>query len=125
MSHERTTSQTFFISLDFEHRAMGSQNTLLNDRGVSQGLNAAELLKNEPIATIVSSPLRRARKTADIIVQHKRLLSSKLLRYKKHAEAKNKVNSKTTVYGLMVGETEQISKERKVTLTFHQELSQD
>ncbi|WP_156918914.1 histidine phosphatase family protein [Holospora obtusa] len=104
---------------------MGSQNTLLNDRGVSQGLNAAELLKNEPIATIVSSPLRRARKTADIIVQHKRLLSSKLLRYKKHAEAKNKVNSKTTVYGLMVGETEQISKERKVTLTFHQELSQD
>ncbi|KJV91271.1 2,3-bisphosphoglycerate-dependent phosphoglycerate mutase [Orientia tsutsugamushi] len=31
------------------HRAMGSQDIPLNDRGVSQGLNAAELLKNEPI----------------------------------------------------------------------------
>ena len=36
----------------------------------TQGLNAAKLLKNEPIATIVSSPLLRARKTADIIAQH-------------------------------------------------------
>lgn len=55
---------------NLEHRAMGSQDIPLNDRGISQGLNAAELLKNEPIATIVSSPLRRARKTADIIAQH-------------------------------------------------------
>lgn len=47
---------------NLEHRAMGSQDIPLNDRGVSQGLNAAELLKNEPIATIVSSPLLRARK---------------------------------------------------------------
>jgi broad specificity phosphatase PhoE len=55
---------------NLEHRAMGSQDIPLNDRGLSQGLNAAELLKNEPIATIVSSPLLRARKTADIIAQH-------------------------------------------------------
>ena len=54
---------------NLEHRAMGSQDIPLNDRGVSQGLNAAELLKNEPIATIVSSPLLRARKTADIIAE--------------------------------------------------------
>lgn len=55
---------------NLEHRAMGSQDIPLNDRGVSQSLNAAELLKNEPIATIVSSPLLRARKTAGIIAQH-------------------------------------------------------
>lgn len=55
---------------NLEHRAMGSQDIPLNDRGVSQGLNAEELLKNEPIATIVNSPLLRARtKTADIIAQ--------------------------------------------------------
>ncbi|KJV72600.1 histidine phosphatase super family protein [Orientia tsutsugamushi str. TA763] len=30
---------------NLEHRAMGSQDIPLNDRGVSQGLNAAELLK--------------------------------------------------------------------------------
>lgn len=54
---------------NLEHRAMGSQDIPLNDRGVSQGLNAAELLKNEPIVTIVSSPLLRARKTADIIAE--------------------------------------------------------
>lgn len=55
---------------NLDHRAMGNQDIPLNDRGVSQGLNAAELLKNEPIATIVSSPLLRARKTADIIARH-------------------------------------------------------
>ena len=55
---------------NLERRAMGSQDIPLNDRGVSQALNAAELLKNEPIATIISSPLLRARKTADIIAQH-------------------------------------------------------
>jgi broad specificity phosphatase PhoE len=55
---------------NLEHRFMGSQDIALNDRGVSQALNAAGLLKEEPIATIVSSPLRRAGKTADIIAQH-------------------------------------------------------
>ena len=51
---------------NLERRAMGSQDIPLNDRGVSQALNAAELLKNEPIATIISSPLLRASKNADI-----------------------------------------------------------
>jgi broad specificity phosphatase PhoE len=55
---------------NLEHRAMGSQDIPLNDQGVSQALNASELLKNEPIATIVSSPLLRARKTADMIAEH-------------------------------------------------------
>ena len=55
---------------NLEHRAMGSQDVPLNDLGVSQSLNASKLLKNETIATIVSSPLLRARTTADIIAQH-------------------------------------------------------
>lgn len=54
---------------NLEHRAMGSQDIPLNDRGIAQALNASELLKNEPIATIVSSPLLRARRTADIIAE--------------------------------------------------------
>ena len=55
---------------NLEHKAMGSQDVPINDRGISQALNAAELLKDEFIATIVSSPLLRARKTADIIAAH-------------------------------------------------------
>jgi probable phosphoglycerate mutase len=43
---------------NLEHRAMGSQDIPLNDRGVSQGLNAAELLKNEPIATKIALVFR-------------------------------------------------------------------
>jgi broad specificity phosphatase PhoE len=52
-----------------EHKAMGSQDIPLNDRGLSQALIARELLKNKSIGTIVSSPLLRARQTADIIQQ--------------------------------------------------------
>lgn len=52
---------------NLEHKAMGSQDIPLNNRGLSQVLNAVKLLKNESIGTIVSSPLLRARKTADII----------------------------------------------------------
>ena len=54
---------------NLQHRAMGSQDVPLNDLGISQALNVSELLKNETIATIVSSPLLRARKTADIIAE--------------------------------------------------------
>lgn len=54
---------------NLEHRAMGSQDVPLNDLGVSQAFNASKLLKNETIATIISSPLLRARKTADIIAE--------------------------------------------------------
>ncbi len=54
---------------NLEHRAMGSQDAPLNDLGVSQAFKASELLKNATIATIISSPLLRARKTADIIAE--------------------------------------------------------
>ena len=54
---------------NLEHRAMGSQDVPLNDLGVSESLKASKLLKNETITTIISSPLQRARKTADIIAQ--------------------------------------------------------
>lgn len=53
-----------------QHKAMGSQDIALNDRGIFQAHQAASLLKNQPITTIVTSPLRRARQTADIIAQH-------------------------------------------------------
>ncbi len=55
---------------NLEHKTMGSKDIALNDRGLSQGLIAGELLKNEPIGTIVSSPLLRCRKTANILHQH-------------------------------------------------------
>lgn len=51
------------------HREVGSQDITLNDLGVSQALNASELLKNETIAAIVSSPLLKVRKTADLIAE--------------------------------------------------------
>jgi broad specificity phosphatase PhoE len=54
---------------NLEHRAMGSQDVPLNDLGVSESLKASKLLKNETITTIISSPLQRARKTADIIAE--------------------------------------------------------
>jgi broad specificity phosphatase PhoE len=50
-----------------DHKAMGSQDILLNDQGMRQALDAQGVVKNEPIATIVSSPLLRARKTAQIL----------------------------------------------------------
>ncbi len=53
-----------------QNKAMGSQDIVLNDLGVLQAHQAAALLKNEPITTIVTSPLRRARQTADIIAQY-------------------------------------------------------
>jgi uncharacterized phosphatase len=55
---------------NIQHKAMGSQDIALNDRGILQAHQAALLLNNEPIATIVTSPLRRARQTADIIAQY-------------------------------------------------------
>ncbi len=55
---------------NIQHKAMGSQDVVLNDLGVLQAHQAALLLNNEPITTIVTSPLRRARQTADIIAQY-------------------------------------------------------
>lgn len=52
---------------NLDHKAMGSQDIPLNDRGIAQVLDAQASLKNRSIATIVSSPLLRARKTAEIL----------------------------------------------------------
>jgi probable phosphoglycerate mutase len=45
----------------------GKTDTPLNETGVKQAHAAAELLKKTNIRTIISSPLQRARKTAEII----------------------------------------------------------
>jgi broad specificity phosphatase PhoE len=55
---------------NLQHIAMGSKDIPLNNRGLSQAINAGEALKNETIGTIVTSPLMRARKTADIIAEY-------------------------------------------------------
>ncbi len=48
---------------------MGSQDIPLNERGLRQAREAAEILKNEPFEIIVSSPRLRAQKTAEIIAK--------------------------------------------------------
>lgn len=55
---------------NIQHKAMGSQDIGLNDLGILQAHQEAALLKNEPITAIVTSPLRRARQTTDIIAQY-------------------------------------------------------
>lgn len=48
---------------------MGSQDMPLNEVGLQQAEEAARLLKKEDFDVIVSSPLRRAQQTADIIAK--------------------------------------------------------
>lgn len=48
----------------------GSSDIPLNDAGIEQAHMIARLLKNEPIAHIVTSPLIRAKQTAEIIAEH-------------------------------------------------------
>jgi probable phosphoglycerate mutase len=50
-----------------ENRVQGTTDTELNDNGRIQAGKLAESLKNEPIAGIVSSPLKRAYQTAKVI----------------------------------------------------------
>jgi len=54
---------------NLEHRGMGQQDIPLNERGESQALQAAHILKAEPIKTICHSPLVRAKRTAQVISQ--------------------------------------------------------
>ncbi|MFN7709446.1 MAG: histidine phosphatase family protein [Holosporales bacterium] len=49
------------------HVAMGQSDIALNATGISQAHQAAELLRNEGIASIACSPLKRAHETATII----------------------------------------------------------
>ncbi len=50
-----------------EHRGMGQQDIPLNPTGLNQAHQAAIVLQQEPIRLICSSPLQRARVTAQII----------------------------------------------------------
>ncbi len=52
------------------HRTQGQLDSQLNDTGRAQAQRAAELLKDEPIARIVASPLSRARHTAEAVAAH-------------------------------------------------------
>lgn len=47
----------------------GSSDIPLNDTGRAQALEAVEVLRGTPWAAIVSSPLRRARETAELIAE--------------------------------------------------------
>ena len=55
---------------NLEHRAMGSKDIPLNDRGESQALNIAPLLAKVDIGRILISPLLRTKKIAAIIHQY-------------------------------------------------------
>ncbi|MGZ6442241.1 MAG: histidine phosphatase family protein [Pseudobdellovibrionaceae bacterium] len=54
---------------NLEHRGMGQQDIPLNARGEEQAVQAAHILRNEPIKSIYHSPLSRAKRTAQIISQ--------------------------------------------------------
>ena len=48
---------------------MGSKDIPLNERGLQQAHEVAQLLKNESFKSIVSSPMIRAKQTAEIIAE--------------------------------------------------------
>jgi probable phosphoglycerate mutase len=57
-----------------ERRVQGGDSDIeLNDTGVEQAKKLAAFLENEPIATILSSPLQRAIATAEVIASHHQL----------------------------------------------------
>jgi probable phosphoglycerate mutase len=53
-----------------ERRTQGQLDSQLNDLGREQAERAGEILKTEPIARIVASPLSRARHTAEAVAKH-------------------------------------------------------
>jgi len=57
-----------------ERRVQGGDSDIeLNDTGLEQARKLAIFLENEPIAAILSSPLRRAIATAEVIASHHQL----------------------------------------------------
>lgn len=57
-----------------EKRVQGGDSDIeLNDTGLEQARKLATFLRNEPIATILSSPLKRAIATAEVIASHHQL----------------------------------------------------
>ena len=53
-----------------KHLFMGWQDIPLNEQGIEQAHEAAQLLRHEKMTHIISSPLLRARKTAEIVAQN-------------------------------------------------------
>ena len=57
-----------------ERRVQGADSDIeLNDTGLEQARKLAAFLENEPVAAILSSPLQRAKATADVIAGHHQL----------------------------------------------------
>jgi broad specificity phosphatase PhoE len=57
-----------------ERRIQGGDSDIeLNDTGLEQARKLADFLQNEPIISILSSPLQRAMATAEVIASHHRL----------------------------------------------------
>lgn len=50
-----------------EHRLQGKADISLNETGIEQAKQTRDLLKNEQFDLIISSPLKRAKETAEII----------------------------------------------------------
>ncbi len=50
-----------------EHKAQGQTDIELNNHGIEQALEAKKIVQNLDIDLIISSPLKRARKTAEIV----------------------------------------------------------
>ncbi len=56
-----------------DHLTQGQLDSQLNAKGVGQASQAAEILRTEPIERIVSSPLSRAKHTAEAVAKHHNL----------------------------------------------------
>ena len=55
---------------NLQKRFQGREDIPLNETGIQQAIDCAEALKNEKIKTLITSPLLRAKKTAEIIAKH-------------------------------------------------------
>jgi len=56
-----------------DRRTQGQLDSQLNAKGIEQASQAAEILQSEPIERIVSSPLSRAKHTAEAVALHHNL----------------------------------------------------
>ncbi len=75
MSDQITPTAFYFLrhgqtDWNVDRRGQGQTDIPLNDTGVAQAHEAKDLLKGCGIKTIISSPLSRARKTAEIVNEH-------------------------------------------------------
>ena len=63
------------INWNYEGKLQGKTDIELNENGIEQAKKVKELIKNYDIDLIVSSPLKRARKTAEIINETSRAIN--------------------------------------------------